>query len=61
MPASLRDQIAEDVRAVGADPAVVSRLRDIGIAVRVGTAAEFSSSIAEQAQKVRVIVAGMKR
>jgi tripartite-type tricarboxylate transporter receptor subunit TctC len=61
MPASLRDQIAEDVRAVGADPAVVSRLRDIGVAVRVGTAAEFSSSIAEQAQKVRVIVAGMKR
>jgi tripartite-type tricarboxylate transporter receptor subunit TctC len=61
MPASLRDRIAEDVRVAGADPAVIARLRDIGIAVRTGSPAEFSSSIAEQAQKVRVIVAGMKR
>jgi len=61
LPAPLRDQIAEDVRAVGTDSAVVSRLRDIGIAVRTGTPAEFSSSIAEQSKKVREIVAGMKR
>ena len=61
MPVPLRDQIAEDVRAVGADPTVVSRLRDIGIAVRTGTPAEFSSAIAEQAKKVREIVAATKR
>ena len=61
MPAPLRDQIAEDVRAAGADPAVISRLRDLGIAVRTGTPAELSSAVAEQAKKVREIVAGMKR
>ena len=61
MTASLRDQIADDVRAVGADPALVSRLRDIGVAVRTGTAAEFASAIAEQSVKVREIVAAMKR
>jgi len=61
MPMSLRDRIAEDVRAVGADPAIVARLRDIGVAVRLGTPAEFSSSIAEQSRKVREIVAAKNR
>jgi tripartite-type tricarboxylate transporter receptor subunit TctC len=61
MPAPRRDQIAEDVGAAGADPAIVSRMRDIGTAVRTGTPAELSSAVAEQAKKVREIVAGMKR
>jgi tripartite-type tricarboxylate transporter receptor subunit TctC len=61
MPAPLRDQIAEDVRAAGADPAIVLRMRDIGTAVRTSTPAELSSAIAEQAKKVSEIVAGIKR
>jgi tripartite-type tricarboxylate transporter receptor subunit TctC len=61
MPTPLRDQIAEDIRAVGADAAVISRLRNVGVEVRVGTPAEFSSSIAEQKKKVREIVAGTTR
>jgi tripartite-type tricarboxylate transporter receptor subunit TctC len=61
MPASLRDRIAEDVMAVGADQAIVSRLRDVGVAVRPGTPAEFSSSIAEQSKKIREIVVAKNR
>jgi tripartite-type tricarboxylate transporter receptor subunit TctC len=61
MPALLRDRIAEDVRAVGAESAIISRLRDVGVAVRTGTPAEFSSAIAEQSKKVREIVAATKR
>ena len=61
MPVSLRDQIAADINAVGADPAVASRLRNSGIVVRVSTPAELASSIEQQKAKVREIVASTKR
>jgi tripartite-type tricarboxylate transporter receptor subunit TctC len=61
MPALLRDQIAGDIKAVGADPVVASRLRNGGIVVRVGTPAELASSIEQQKAKVREIVAATKR
>jgi tripartite-type tricarboxylate transporter receptor subunit TctC len=52
MPADLRDRIAEDVRAVAADPAVAERLAGIGQALRVGTTAEFVAMIEEQRAKI---------
>jgi tripartite-type tricarboxylate transporter receptor subunit TctC len=61
MPVSLRDQIAGDINAVGADPVIASRLRNSGVVVRVGTPAELVSSIEEQKAKVREVVAATKR
>lgn len=61
MPVSLRDQIAGDIDAVGADPVIASRLRNSGVVVRVGTPAELVSSIEEQKAKVREVVAATKR
>jgi tripartite-type tricarboxylate transporter receptor subunit TctC len=52
MPADLRERIAEDVRAVAADPAVAERLAGIGQALRVGTTAEFVAMIEEQRAKI---------
>jgi tripartite-type tricarboxylate transporter receptor subunit TctC len=48
MPNELRERIATDVRAVLADPAVVSRLEATGQVVMPGSAAEFASAIDKQ-------------
>jgi tripartite-type tricarboxylate transporter receptor subunit TctC len=48
LPASLRERIAADVRAVLADPAIHSRLTATGQVVVPGTAAEFAASIEKQ-------------
>jgi tripartite-type tricarboxylate transporter receptor subunit TctC len=48
MPATLRERIARDVRAVVADPAIAVRIAATGQVVRPGSPAEFASAIAEQ-------------
>ncbi|HLK80597.1 MAG TPA: tripartite tricarboxylate transporter substrate binding protein [Xanthobacteraceae bacterium] len=48
MPAELRERIADDVRAVVADPAVAARIAATGQIVSPGTPAELASSIEEQ-------------
>ncbi len=55
MPDELRDRIAADVRAVGADPAIEERLNELGQAVRTGTTADFAAMIKEQRDKIAAI------
>jgi tripartite-type tricarboxylate transporter receptor subunit TctC len=52
MPESLRERIAADVRAVGADQALAQKLAVLGQAMRTGTPAEFAAMIAEQRAKI---------
>jgi tripartite-type tricarboxylate transporter receptor subunit TctC len=52
MPESLRERIAADVRAVGADQAMAQKLAVLGQAIRTGTPAEFAAMIAEQRAKI---------
>ena len=53
---ALRDRIASDIAAVGEGSEISSRLRPLGIAVRIGTPAQFSAAIEEQRAKVGEIV-----
>ena len=55
MPNELRDRIAADVRAVGADPALASKLAVLGQAMRTGTPAELAAMIADQRAKIAAI------
>jgi tripartite-type tricarboxylate transporter receptor subunit TctC len=55
MPDALRDRIAADVRAVGADAALGQKLGVLGQAVRTGTPADFAAMIAEQRAKIAAI------
>jgi tripartite-type tricarboxylate transporter receptor subunit TctC len=48
----LRERIAADVRAVGADPALAQKLAVLGQAMRTGTPAEFAALIADQRAKI---------
>jgi tripartite-type tricarboxylate transporter receptor subunit TctC len=48
LPTDVRERIASDVKAVLADPAVVSRLEATGQVVIPGSAAEFAASIDKQ-------------
>jgi tripartite-type tricarboxylate transporter receptor subunit TctC len=48
MPIELREQIAGEVRAILADPAVATRIAGTGQIVSPGTPSEFANSIAEQ-------------
>jgi len=52
MPADLKQRIAADVRAVGADPAIVARIASAGSLVRLGGPAEFTAAIEEQRAKI---------
>jgi hypothetical protein len=55
MPATLRDQIAADVRAVAPElPA--DRLISLGQVVRVGSTADFVAMIADQKSRVAAVV-----
>jgi len=60
MPASIKEHIADDVRAVAADPALVERVVSIGSVVRVGTPVEFTTAIEEQRAKIAAIARAMK-
>jgi hypothetical protein len=44
----LRDRISSDVRAIAADPAVLQRLRGLGMVGRGSTPAEYTAVLAEQ-------------
>jgi tripartite-type tricarboxylate transporter receptor subunit TctC len=52
MADELRERIAADVRAVGADPALGQKLAVLGQAMRTGTPADFAAMIAEQRTKI---------
>jgi tripartite-type tricarboxylate transporter receptor subunit TctC len=52
MSDELRERIAADVRAVGADPALADKLAVLGQAMRTGTPAEFAALIADQRAKI---------
>lgn len=52
MSEELRERIAADVRAVGADPALADKLAVLGQAMRTGTPAEFAAMIADQRAKI---------
>jgi tripartite-type tricarboxylate transporter receptor subunit TctC len=55
MPADLKERIAADVRAVGADPAISMRIATAGSVVRVGGPTEFAEAIEEQRAKIAAI------
>ena len=55
MPADLKQRIAADVRAVGADPAIRARIASAGSLVRLGGPAEFAAAIEEQRAKIAAI------
>ena len=59
MSVELRQRIAADVRAVAAQPAVISRFEAIGVVARSGTSAEFAAAIEEQRIKVAKIAAAI--
>jgi tripartite-type tricarboxylate transporter receptor subunit TctC len=52
MPDELRNRIAADVMAVGADPTIEERLRVTAQLVRPGNAADFAAEIAQQRARV---------
>ena len=56
LPVALRDRIAADIAAVAEGPEISSRLRSLGIALRIGAPAQFSATIEEQRAKVGEIV-----
>ncbi len=60
MPASIKERVAADVRAIAADPALVERVASIGSVIRVGTTAEFAAAIEEQRAKIAAIARTMK-
>jgi len=52
MPKDLLDRIGTDIRAVGADPAINTRLTSTGLIARTNTAAEFAEIIERERAKV---------
>jgi tripartite-type tricarboxylate transporter receptor subunit TctC len=55
MPQAARERIAADIKAVAADPAILSRLNATGQVVSPGTAAEFAASIDGQREKLAAV------
>jgi tripartite-type tricarboxylate transporter receptor subunit TctC len=55
MPADLKQRIAADVRAVGADSAIGARIASTGSLVRLGGPTEFAAAIEEQRAKIAAI------
>jgi tripartite-type tricarboxylate transporter receptor subunit TctC len=51
----VRTKIADDVRAVAADPEIVKRMTATGQIVSPGNAAEFGASIAQQREQVAAV------
>jgi tripartite-type tricarboxylate transporter receptor subunit TctC len=57
MPSELKERIAADIRAVGADPDIGAKLIAGGSTVTTGTPAEFAAAIEEQRSKVATFAA----
>jgi tripartite-type tricarboxylate transporter receptor subunit TctC len=55
MAAGIRDRIAADIKAVGADPVIVDRLTATGQVVSPGGPAEFAASMDAQRNKLAAI------
>ena len=55
MPAALRDRIAADISAVGADPTIAERLAATGQILNLGGPAEFGAATDEQRAKLAAI------
>jgi tripartite-type tricarboxylate transporter receptor subunit TctC len=55
MSKDLADRIGADIRAVGADPAIGTRLASGGLIARTNTAAEFGEIIEHERAKVAAI------
>ena len=51
----VRSKIADDIRAVAADPEIVKRLTATGQIVSPGNSAEFAASIAQQREQVAAV------
>jgi tripartite-type tricarboxylate transporter receptor subunit TctC len=58
---ALKERIAADVRAIGADPALNERVAGLGSAVRVGTTADFVAAIEQQRAKIAALHAATTR
>ena len=57
----LKERIAVDVRAVGADPGISARVKDLGSVVHVDTPKGFTAAIEEQRAKIAAIHQMMMR
>lgn len=56
MPVARRDRIAGDIAAIAEGPEISSRLRALGVTMRIGTSAQFAAAIEEQRAKVSGII-----
>jgi tripartite-type tricarboxylate transporter receptor subunit TctC len=52
---AVRDKIADDIRAIAADPEIIKRLTATAQIVSPGNATEFAASIAEQREQVAAV------
>ena len=55
IPVALKERIAADVAAVGAEPSIRTKVESLGSLVRVGTPAEFAATIEEQRAKIEAL------
>jgi len=55
LPPAARDRIAADIRAIAAEPEVMSRLASTGQVINPGTPAEFAAALAAQRATVAAI------
>ena len=55
MAADVRAHIADDIRAVASDPAIVQKMTATGQIVSPGNGAEFAASIAQQRAQVAAV------
>jgi len=55
MAAEARNRVADDVRAVAADPEIIRKLTLTGQVVSAGNGAEFAASIAQQREQVATV------
>jgi tripartite-type tricarboxylate transporter receptor subunit TctC len=55
LPQAARERIAADIRAIAAEPDVMSRLASTGQVINPGTSAEFAKALADQRATVAEI------
>jgi tripartite-type tricarboxylate transporter receptor subunit TctC len=57
----LRDRISADIRAAGADPALRSRLSEVGLVLRTNTPAELAGVVEKERRTLGSLVQGAAR
>jgi tripartite-type tricarboxylate transporter receptor subunit TctC len=55
IPVAIKERIAADVTAVGAEPTIRAKVESLGSLVRVGTPSEFAATIEEQRKKIEAL------